>query len=499
MTSATLTYTRDFQISLLIHLLYDPKFFKDVHERMHLTDFDLPACRLIFEITRAYYAKFKSMPSFNVLTLELIQATRPSSPYETTLQDGELESLAGVMDMLGRFSLTNLTTPYFREHLPLYLCELRTRQVRELALPTQQEIEKIVNIRQDMTRLTGNQIILINAMDKIEDEDPVQGLRLSTGIAKVDGLLGGGIKRQETAMIVACTGVGKTNAMLNFTVSNALRGIYSLFITMENVASMIIRRYQGMMTNVDANWLIEHSSRRPQDVAWRLNYANSPQFRFNSHVTIADLCTGKHGVTDIERAIIQWKEHMIERRGLSENVCCLVCVDWLERVDSAGISRITKHMNDARVLQIILEELGEMARRHNVGMWTATQGTRDAQGREFLDIKHTAHAIHIHDPLDLSIGLAPVQTGNSTGVDLGLSDDSNIVQPPCDRTLNISFMKARSGALTGRVRPLYQGPTLRFWNDKSTADKVNQYLSKCHSYDELERMYDLMLMKPGVK
>lgn len=486
----SLVYTRDFQIKLLINMLSDSKFFEDVCHNVHLADFDLTACRLIFEVAREYFDKYQKVPPFDILTLQVERALHGfNTEYETTLQDGEYESLAGVLGMLARNKPEDLSVAYFRDELRGYLSHVRFAQAEERAQPAEQRIAEIVKMNEDLQRVNSDDIIFMNATKRSVEENINGEVHIGTGVHAIDNCINGGLLRKQIAMLVACTGVGKTCGMINFAANNAIRGYLSLFITLENPGKMIRDRYLGILANVDADWLGKGSELWTPDVVWRMNYANSDSFRFADNVTIADCTLRAHSLADIERIIIKWKTMMIEKYGYSEDLCCLVFVDWLEKISAEGLHGLNRTTNEAKVLQLLLEALGEIARRHNVIIWTAMQGTRDAQGREVLDIKHTAHSIHAHDPLDLSIGLAPV-VRVVAGVDSAYitPNEDNSKQPPCDRRLNASFMKSRQAAVAGKYTSFYQGPTLRFWDKKDHADMAARYSKQC----DMESVYRIM-------
>jgi len=94
----SLTYTSDFQIKLLANLLSDKKWFGEVASSIHLSDFDMSPCRLVFEIARTYYEKFGDIPPSSVIQIEVERAIQnPMATYETVVQEQEYESLAYVM------------------------------------------------------------------------------------------------------------------------------------------------------------------------------------------------------------------------------------------------------------------------------------------------------------------------------------------------------------------------------------------------------------------
>jgi hypothetical protein len=187
----------------------------------------------------------------------------------------------------------------------------------------------------------------------------------------------------------------------------------------------------------------------------------------------------RYTVEDINRAVGEWMTHVNKRCGSVDN-CKAVFVDWLDRLDPAGI-RLTKQTREDTILKKMNEALGEIARKYGIALWTATQGTRQADGQDVLAMQHVAEGYHKNDPLDVSIGLGVIQkdddglSADEAGVRCTISDDDDNA-PPCDRDLTLSIMKNRDNP-TAHFN-FYQGPTLKFWNSKTEATETTRYLDE---------------------
>ncbi len=78
----------------------------------------------------------------------------------------------------------------------------------------------------------------IPELERVED---LTFERVSTGIEKLDALVGGGLYKGSITIIAGNTGSGKTTLGLHFTYSNAISGKKALFITFEESVENIMR------------------------------------------------------------------------------------------------------------------------------------------------------------------------------------------------------------------------------------------------------------------
>jgi replicative DNA helicase len=466
-------YTRDWQLKFLCALISDPNFFSDAEKNLHIDDFDIPACRLVFEIVRRYYRKHEAMPTYSVIGIEIERAcTGYDLSYSTAITSAEIESLGWVLKEVHRCysKMPNSeNTPYFKSEMKTYLAQVRMAKLNsEFGTSAEHKIEAAVKIHDDLNKINGEDIEFENALDDIPEDLSTDALRVATGVPPIDLRINNGLKQKQIALLVAATGVGKTCGMINFAVNNAIAGLNSLFITLENPATMIKQRFQSIVGYFDASLFNTPLSKWPSDALERRKIVTAPSFPYAKSMTIADRSTKAQTMSDIEAIICKWKETML-KRGLSEDECPVVYIDWIEKIDPTGLKHLNKSSNSSDVWQRVMESIGEIARRNNIVAWTAEQATRKAQASEWLKREDIAHSSHILDPVDVSIGIAPVKVDEYKGRKGAVSiddDDDSSTAPVCDRKLRASFLKIREGAGTNTACEFYQCPTLKFFPEQ---------------------------------
>lgn len=476
-------YTRDFQINLLAHLARDREFFERTRSYLRLTDFDLPACQLVLETLQDYFKRVGQLPNMTTLQTHLMYMMQQSFTA-TNLLPEEYQSLAYIVEVIARLELA---TPYYAAQLPEYLKFVRMTQVVAANVANIQQgqglddfANQIAGVQQSIG--THSDIVLDSMTANPEPFlTETANVRISTGLNRLDRFTGRGLGLGEIGMVTACPGVGKTTSLINFMVGAVGAGHRALFLTLELTGRRIKHRYQSIAGYIDAGWLKLPMTKWPDAELERYEAIVSPTHKHFDYVQLVDLSKKSYSTEDINRSIGLWFED-VDRKYHEADKCTCVYVDWLDKIDPAGLST-NRNDRDDKVLVKVAEKLAELARKYNVAMWTATQGTREADGVERLSMKHTAYGYHKNDPLDVSLGLGPVitpqvaaqaQTAATTGSD-GKDDDDELA-PPCSRDLVFNIMKNRDNA-PGMVH-FYQGNTLKYWNLKADATQTTANIAE---------------------
>ena len=76
---------------------------------------------------------------------------------------------------------------------------------------------------------------------KITGLQPTSSERITTGVAALDGLMGGGLYRGSVTMLAGISGTGKTVSAVQFLCANALRGRRGLLVTLDEHPEQIMR------------------------------------------------------------------------------------------------------------------------------------------------------------------------------------------------------------------------------------------------------------------
>lgn len=472
-----LTYTRDFQIKLIANMLADAKWFADVSRSLKLSDFDTAGARLIFEVAFKYFKQHDEVPTKDIVVMEVERALNNPELllYETDVPVQEYESLAYMIYVLTSLPQDAYVPTYYRAELPRYLAHTRlaSAEIQAAAFGggASARIEDIVKIHNELTILgAGDTITFSDGTDTMSFEKATDAARCGTGLPHIDNMFNGGINTQagHIALFAACSGVGKTTGVINFAVNASLKMHYSLIITLENPLDMIKGRLQAIYGHIDARWLNTPIREWPVAERKRLDYVNDKNFKYRGYVTVYDGSLRSHSTLDIERVIMRWKDKLVDDFGVDEKRCRNVYIDWLEKINPLETPGVTARMGGDIQLQRVCEHIGEIGRRSGTGSWVTQQCTRDAIGREVITSKHIAHAIHLMDPMDVAMGLAPIIDPTAVAA-TSYGDGATGERPACDRGMNISFLKARESQVAGLYKSVWQGSTLRFWINKGAA------------------------------
>jgi hypothetical protein len=453
--------------------------------------FSLVECQLVLTALYDFYEKQRIAPSLPTLELYLTDTIMPSGLITWTQED-----MPSICKLLGHIhSVTVLEPAFYQEKMKRFVEEvqvhdlMREAQGQGFGNQSQLMLEGLDRIRRETSNRGGFE------MDSASDGDPgliitqAEEVRIPTGLHLLDTHLSGGLAPTEVGMVTACTGVGKSNTLTNFTLSAIVSGWRALLITTELPVAKMKRRYQAMATGITANYFKEAVENWPNEVIQSYQYFLRQEYKWRGMEMFVDCSKREYGTAEIEQAIVQWKDWTKERYGAEEAAKCkLVCIDWLDYISTAGLG-ISNNARSDEHLTVIPKQLGFIGRRTDTAIWTATQGTREADGKEVLQLKHTSGAYHKNDALDVSIGLGRVNDDANYGdvqEHWEVQNEDSDESPPCDRDLVISLMKGRESAKAGSVSfKVYQGPSLRFWNSKhqmKTCDKLSP--EQAHLYPQ---------------
>ena len=489
-------YTKDYQYKLLSHLALDATLLQNALPLIRLTDFEIPACQLVFECLKDYYTRFNKLPTFDYLLMHVDQMMK-ANKTTVRLTPEENESLVVVFDIIARYTVPGTLNPeYFDAQLTDYIKTVRTSQVVDAHMTGLQMgqnpdkfIAQILKVENEVTRNTG--MVLDNMYENPEPVSTAEQIqRISTGLHPLNYRIGGGLGVGEFGMITACPGVGKTTAQLNFMDGANVAGWRSLFLTLEMSGKRIKHRHQSITAGIPAHMFKIPITDWNDDMLQRWAAVMDPSYRCYGYAAIMDLSKEGHTINDMDKAIEMWKESEY-KRGHDVNACRAVFIDWLDMLEINGMA-LSKDTKEHELLKKACYKLGQLARKHGVALWTATQGTRDADGREMLSMKHVSGAYHKNDALDVSLGIGVVYdaTNVQRTADNAQDDDASITDTkaavPCSRKLMLNLMKNRDNSPC--AVEVYQGPTLKLWNKEQDAVAADRLLNAGNFTKHMENL-----------
>jgi replicative DNA helicase len=464
---------KDMQIRLIVNMVHNLDLIQYARNVMKLDDFDLPACRAVFEALTDYVEKYAKLPAYDVLMREVqIVVTNARGLSKTVLAPEEYESLGTLMQMVVQHG--PLDPAYYKHEIIDYIKHVRVKkefanmgEALAAGMGANEIIQKISELS-DLKPSAGIQ--LSSALEEPEAlTDRASIRRISTGLTVFDNYFNGGLGVHELGLLTACPGVGKTNTLLNFAVGACLQGWHVLFITLEMPSAAIKRRYQAMIAHIYGNLMMKPIPEWPESDIRRFKAMTESPIAGN--MIVAHMSDKKHSVHDVEEAIVSWLAYEQQRYGNTDRAK-LVLIDWLDMIKPDRVIKDKSDM-DWTVLRAITEDLGRMGRKHDVACWTATQATKEAEGATRPGMRHTAFAYHKNDYVHISMVITSPFTDAYKN---NFSNDDDVSQAHlCRRMLQYTIVKNRDGALG--IKHLFQGPTLRLYQKEEhfkDADRLVQ-------------------------
>lgn len=469
-------YNKTFQCQLLAHLVRDPSLLKMALENLLVTDFELAICQVVWEAAADYYRTFKGVPDMNILQLQVMKVVQNAdNKFKSYITPEEMEGLADLLVLVANTSTLN--SEYFKVELPKYIKWVRTSKIigdYSSSVNSGGDPAKMVGQLTAIERtvdsafVTGKPFSFIsNDMELITAESLPQ--RVTTGVPKLDAILSGGLEPGEIGLITACPGVGKSNILTHFTVAANYAGIKSLLITLELSGAKIKRRYTAMAAGIQADRLKEPVEMWKEEDLYRLYMFTRPEYVVYGAAAVSEQCKSRISITKVEAIIEEWRAHWRQCSG-TDTDALLVCIDWQKYLTMPKGTRPAEHWEES---DLILKELGFIAKRQHVVIWTANQGGSQADGKSILRMNDTAFGYHANDAVDVAIGVGLGARSKVTEENLEAGNAAN------DRHLVFSINKNRNGPYA--ACEIYRPPTLRLF-DNEAAYASHRAATKCNTY-----------------
>lgn len=489
-----LLYTTDFQVTLLLCLLKDKQFWDKVSVSLRLEDFGPMCLRFMYELAILHNQKYGALPAVETMFLLVDSGLKSPIPEVTTfVPPAEAELLVTVLGRYRTYVPTEPETRFYADHLSPYIAVMRWNAACEAGMGTSDMLSKATEIKEEIARINTGRFKFSRSSAPVPKEQSSSGTRYGIGISNVDGRIAGGLMRKQAGLICAGTGVGKSNLGINLMANLTWKKSATLYVTLELTDSRINERYQAMLAGIPASLFKKDIREWPECYQRRYRAICSDRFKLRHYGTTVDFTDGDYGVDHIDSAIKIWKEDSY-KNGLNPDVeCVAVVIDWLDRVSSEGLGKVNRNSSEERIYFHITEKLYQMANKHNIMIWTATQAKTEAKTKEFItskDIAWGASKLHL---MDVGVGMCPKNSDEKlVNTDTGLfaenEDAPGAVE--CSRMLNVSFLKSRDTTATDSFVPVYQGPTLKFWSRQADAVRHKDAI-EADPYYGLEDVLDM--------
>jgi len=457
-------YDKAFQAQLLLHLVHCDNLLKKAAGCLKPADFEIPVQRLVCEALLDYYGTIQQRPADRqLLELQIYKVVQNSErKYTSAISPEEGEALADLLTYL--YKPTALSEERFLAELGHYLSWIRaSRLVNQCQAQGGNMAEltkKLVELDRQLAFLGGVQV-----QHRLSERQPLimkeqdAPVCISTGLPSFDVHLDGGIRHHELGMLTACPGVGKTNSLIHLALMGALSVFRVLYITLELEFEKIARRYIAMGAGVPARFTKRPVTTWPEEYKRRVEMFMDKGFGAYDRLTICDLAGKTRPVQRLDKEIETWLNETEKVFGTHDD-CALVCVDWADKWSLPSAGKDTpEHLR----LTKVMEEMDHISHRYPVAIWTATQGTREADNRSVLMMSDAAGAYHKNDSLDIGvgIGIAPEDKVKFEQALSGNAYGRPKTQLPAELRMIFTINKNREGSQA--VLNVFRAETLRLY------------------------------------
>lgn len=476
------------QVQFLNLMAHNDDFFQYAQDiPMELSDFTIPACQLVYEVLSNYYRKFAHAPKFGTLEAMVADAVTTGQScqqsVQTELTPEEYDSLSAVMDQVHK--PPQIDTDYGQSALFEHVKDVRTKQVMakyqeavHSGISPDAMLKELAAISSLQSPASAVKLYhIIGDADQALTLTKEELAKVPTGLSILDSAILGGLDAniEELGIGVACTGIGKTNMLLNFALGAAQADVYALFISLELTTRELMQRAFSMAAHINAR-----KSAQVVGDTW----TEAEMLRFHTlrtstiakHVTVCEIRNKICTMADISRVVGDWKRKVKRETG-SDEKCKLVLLDWLDLL-APEIQNARRKSDGAEweLMNTVTKDLKRMQAQHHVACWTVTQGNRGSSTADKLRLEHTATSFQKIWYVAVALGLtAPAE---DKFIDEGVSDDNlaSSSAMDCNRTLMMTIMKNRSGPKFSQG--VYQGPTLKFWPSKAMWQATSHLLEQ---------------------
>lgn len=358
-------YSKHFQEKLCFLILEDRSFSDRMIEVLNIEHLELKYLQLFVGKIFEFKLKYKTHPSQEVIE-NILRVGLEGEPEVLQKQ---------VRDYYFRLKTTRFETE--EKYIQDEALDFCRRQKLQEAMLQAVKLIKTSNFDQ-VSKLINNALKLGSdnnvGYDYLVDFEKryVENVRfpVATGWDLIDGITAGGLGRGEYGLLIACSGAGKSHALVNLA-SNALReGKTVVFYTLELKAEVIALRTDANITGIAKDDLINNKEevlKLIKSLPGRLVIKHYPK----------------------KAATLQTIRGHIEK--LIDNGCKpdLVLIDYLELLKPSTMRNESRHETEDQ-----FAEFESMCQEFDFAGWTASQTNRKGFNAEIVTLEEVSEFIN---------------------------------------------------------------------------------------------------------
>jgi replicative DNA helicase len=375
-------YGKIFQEKIFQGLATDKEWAAQIHEVMHFDYFDLKYLRYLCEKYFKYYDDYRCFPTMQLL-IQIVRDDLKKDTADVLLRD---QIIAFLQRM--RMNQNPEDLPYVKEQA-LQFCKrqaFKEALTKAVELVQDDDFEPVVDLMRHAVSVGMPSSIGHEFFEDVEARfNEIQRITTPTGIRELDtrDVLDGGLGRGELGVIVAPTGVGKSHWLVAMGAEALRMGKTVVHYTFELSETLTGKRYDSNICDIDCSDLLE-----------------------NKEKVIKMYEDGEYGSLIIKyyptrSASVNTIRNHLDKLKLRNYWPSLVIIDY------ADVMKSTRQYDALRLeLQLIYEELRQMAADFNVPVWTASQSNRAGASQDIVGLESMGESYGKAQVSDVVIGLS---------------------------------------------------------------------------------------------
>jgi replicative DNA helicase len=348
-----------FQVQLISQLIVDKTFSNTIMDVLDPNYFDNKYFKIIIQLTKEYYKKYESTPSFD--TLE--QIIKSEITQELVLKI--------VLDTLKQVKDAPFEGSVFVQEKALKFCkqqELQKAMEKAQKIITDGDFEsydKVEGLVRDALQVGENHTgitDIFSGLDDVLNDDYRHPIPM--GIPGIDKLLKGGLAKGEIGVILAPTGVGKTTILTKIANTAFNLGYNVLQVFFEDNPKIVQRKHFTLWTGIEPDNLNLHRETV-------LSKVEEIKNSMPNKLVLQKLASDTYTMSQIK--------NMVRKMIADGNKIDLIMLDYIDCVTPESTSK-----DEWKAEGSVMRGFEAMCHELNLVGWTATQGNRSSISSEVV-------------------------------------------------------------------------------------------------------------------
>jgi replicative DNA helicase len=342
-----------FQIQLLNQLIVDKNFSSTIIDVLDGNYFDNKYFKIISQLTKEYYKKYESTPSFD--TLEQLVKSEIS---QELVQKIVLDTLKQVKDapFEGTLFVQEKALKFCKQQELQKAMEKAQKIITEGDFESYDKVEGLVRDALQVGQTDTGITDIFSGLDTVLEEDYRHPIPM--GIAGIDKLLKGGLAKGEIGVILAPTGVGKTTILTKIANTAYNLGYNVLQVFFEDNPKIVQRKHFTLWTGIEPDNLNKHK----ETVLAKVEEIKSSM---DNRLVLQKLASDTYTMSQIK--------NMVRKMIADGNKIDLIMLDYIDCVTPESTSK-----DEWKAEGSVMRGFEAMCHELDLVGWTATQGNRSS-------------------------------------------------------------------------------------------------------------------------